>query len=116
MGGKLANCGEQLVITYNGNPLQCSCLENPKDRGAWRAAVYGVSQGRTRLKRLGSKGKWTKLFIAALFIIFYFPGKSAGVRCHCLLHYRVFIRVKFYAAIKRIRRLSIYTIVEGYLK
>ena len=34
----------------NGNPLQCSCLENPKDRGAWWAAVYGVSQSRTRLK------------------------------------------------------------------
>ena len=38
----------------NGNPLQCSCLENPKDRGAWWAAVYGVAQSRTRLKRLSS--------------------------------------------------------------
>ena len=36
----------------NGNPLQCSCLENPRDRGAWWAAVYGVAQSRTRLKRL----------------------------------------------------------------
>ena len=34
----------------NGNPLQCSCLENPRDGGAWRAAVYGVAQSRTRLK------------------------------------------------------------------
>ena len=34
----------------NGNPLQCSCLENPMDRGAWWAAVYGVAQSRTRLK------------------------------------------------------------------
>ena len=33
-----------------GNPLQCSCLENPKDQGAWWAAVYGVTQSRTRLK------------------------------------------------------------------
>ena len=39
----------------NGNPLQCSCLENPRDRGAWCAAVYGVAQGRTRLKRLSSR-------------------------------------------------------------
>ena len=31
----------------NGNPLQCSCLENPRDRGAWWAAVYGVAQSRT---------------------------------------------------------------------
>ena len=34
----------------NGNPLQCSCLENPRDGGAWWAAVYGVTQSRTRLK------------------------------------------------------------------
>ena len=38
----------------NGNPLQCSCLENPRDRGGWWAAVYGVAQSRTRLKRLSS--------------------------------------------------------------
>ena len=38
----------------NGKPLQCSCLENPRDRGAWWAAVSGVTQSRTRLKRLSS--------------------------------------------------------------
>ena len=38
----------------NGNPLQCSCLENPRDRGTWWAAVYGVAQSRTGLKPLGS--------------------------------------------------------------
>ena len=38
----------------NGNPLQCSCLENPGDGGAWWAAVYGVAQSRTWLKRLSS--------------------------------------------------------------
>ena len=38
----------------NDNPLQCSCLENPMDRGALWAAVYGVAQSRTRLKRLSS--------------------------------------------------------------
>ena len=38
----------------NGNPLQCSCLENLRDRGAWYAAVYGVAQSRTRLKWLSS--------------------------------------------------------------
>ena len=38
----------------NGNPLQCSCLENPRDGGAWWVAVYGVAQGWTRLKRLSS--------------------------------------------------------------
>ena len=38
----------------NGNPLQCSCLENPRDGGAWWAAIYGVTQSWTRLKRLSS--------------------------------------------------------------
>ena len=38
----------------NGNPLQYSCLENPRDGGAWWAAVYGVAQSRTRLKQLNS--------------------------------------------------------------
>ena len=38
----------------NDNPLQCSCLENPRDAGAWWAAIYGVTQSRTRLKRLSS--------------------------------------------------------------
>ena len=50
----------------NGNPLQCSCLENPRDRGIWWASIYGVAQSRTRLKRLGnskiklanSDGRW----------------------------------------------------------
>ena len=38
----------------NGNPLQYSCLENPRDRGAWWAAIYRVGQSRTRLKQLSS--------------------------------------------------------------
>ena len=38
----------------NGNPVQRSCLENPRDRGAWWAAVYGVTQSQTQLKRLSS--------------------------------------------------------------
>ena len=44
----------------NGNPLQYSCLENPRDRGAWWAAVYGVAQSRTRLKRLSSSSSSKK--------------------------------------------------------
>ena len=49
----------------NGNPLQCSCLENPRERGAWWAAVYGVAQSRTRLKRLSSSSS------SALLLILY---------------------------------------------
>ena len=43
----------------NGNPLQCSCLENPRDGEAWWAAVYGVAQSQTRLKRLSSSSRKT---------------------------------------------------------
>ena len=62
----------------NGNPLQCSCLENPRDGRAWWAAVYGVTQSRTRLKRLSSSSssssnsfrkdfiKWRILFMGLL--------------------------------------------------
>ena len=42
----------------NGNPLQCSCLENPRDGEAWWAAIYGVAQSRTQLKRLSSSSIW----------------------------------------------------------
>ena len=41
----------------NGNPLQCSCLENPRDGGVWWAAIYGVAQSRTRLKWLSSSNQ-----------------------------------------------------------
>ena len=45
----------------NVNPFQCSCLENPRDGGARWAAVYGVAQGRTRLKRLSSSSSMNGL-------------------------------------------------------
>ena len=46
----------------NGNPLQYSCLENPRDEGAWWAAVYGVAQSQTRLKRLSSSSSSTTTY------------------------------------------------------
>ena len=45
----------------NGNPLQCSCLENPRDGGAWWAAVSGVAQSQTWLKRLSSSSSRSDL-------------------------------------------------------
>ena len=47
----------------NGNPLQCSCLENPRDGGAWWAAVSGVAQSRTQLKLLSSSSSSISLYI-----------------------------------------------------
>ena len=64
----------------NGNPLQCSCLENPRDGGAWWPAVYGVTQSRTWLKRLSSSNnhftypsamhEWSSFSSLSLFFIF----------------------------------------------
>ena len=45
----------------NGNPLQCSCLENPRDGGAWWAAVYGVTWSWTRLKQLSSSSSKARM-------------------------------------------------------
>ena len=64
----------------NGNPLQCSCLENPRDRGAWWAAVYGATQCRTRLNRLSSSS-------SSIFFVWvvYLEHTSAGLSRRCLL-------------------------------
>ena len=63
----------------NGNPLQYSCLENPRDGRAWWAAVYGVTLSQTRLKWLGCRGiilniqkitiasRWCKIWLASVF-------------------------------------------------
>ena len=59
----------------NGNPLQCSCLENPGDREAWWAAVSGVAQSRTRLKRLSSSSS-SKLYIYNLMTFDLFMKPS----------------------------------------
>ena len=70
-GCKESDTTEQLHFDFslscieegNGNPLQCSCLENPRDGGAWWAAVSGVAQSRTRLKRLSSStssSQWSR--------------------------------------------------------
>ena len=53
----------------NGNPLQCSCLENPRDRGAWWAAVYGVAQSQTRLKWLSSRTVMAPLGVSFSLLI-----------------------------------------------
>ena len=50
----------------NGNSLQCSCLENPRDGEAWWAAVCGVTQSQTRLKRLSSSSSSSRLVITFL--------------------------------------------------
>ena len=46
-----------LGVSRELDPLQCSCLENPRDGGAWWAAIYGVAQSWTRLKQLSSTSR-----------------------------------------------------------
>ena len=50
-----------LVGEGNGNPLQCSCLENPRDGRAWWAAIYGVTRSWIPLKRLSSSSSWRRV-------------------------------------------------------
>ena len=54
IGQRISTYAYQMLGEGNGNPLQCSCLENPRDRGAGWAAMYGVAQSRTQLERLSS--------------------------------------------------------------
>jgi len=65
----------------NGNPLQCSCLENPRDGGAWWAAIYGVAQNRTRLKDLAAAAAMHDDAIIVMVVIIaiilaLFPSKQ----------------------------------------
>ena len=63
----------------NGNPLQYSCLENPRDRGAWWAAVYGVTQSWTRLKRLSSSSSRAGWKESNRYSTFWLGG--TGISC-----------------------------------
>ena len=63
----------------NGNPLQCSCLENPRDGEAWWAAIYGVAQSRTQLKRLSSSSSSTGVYAATIFIIHHYLAKVYAI-------------------------------------
>ena len=70
----------------NGNPLQCSCLENPMDGGAWWAAIYGVAQSRTRLKWLSSSSStWSRLPFSSTGDL---PNPGINPCLFCLLHCR----------------------------
>ena len=64
----------------NSNPLQCSCLENPRDRGTWWAAVYGVTQSWTQLKRLSSSSSNSRM---------YCRSKSKGQKYHFFRYLKI---------------------------
>ena len=84
----------------NDNPLQYSCLENPRDGGAWWAAVYGVAQSRTRLKQLSSSSSGLVIiflprkkrfnFMAAVTICSDFGAQKNKVS-HCFLCFPIYM-------------------------
>ena len=96
-GGKESDMTEQLHFHFslscvgegNGNPLQCSCLENPRDGEVWWAAVYGVAQSRTRLMRLSSSSSSsslpTGLSILLIFLKEFLKKLSSPVACGILV-------------------------------
>ena len=65
----------------NGNPLQCSCLENPWDSRAWWAAVYGVAQSRTRLTQLSSS---SSIVIFKMTLSLFGEGNGNSLQYSCL--------------------------------
>ena len=67
----------------NGNPLQCSCLENHRDGGAWRAAISGVARSRTRLKRLSSNSSSRFSFVLQTLYQKYFTLIAPYI-CICM--------------------------------
>jgi len=73
----LLNCG---IGEGNGNPLQCSCLENPRDRGVCWAAIYGVAQSRTRLKQLSSSSS-SKVSVQILSGFFFSASSHCNYSC-----------------------------------
>ena len=89
----------------NGNPLQCSCLENPRDGGAWWAAICGVTQSRTQLKRLSSSSSKVRktremsisIIIGSLTVLI-FAERLSNIRtekCPCTFGSMNFIESKW---------------------
>ena len=78
----------------NGNPLQCSCLENPTDGGAWWAAVSGVAQSRTRLKWLSSSSSSKHMKSCPISSV----SQELQIKMRC--HYMSFRMMKIQKAVK----------------
>ena len=81
----------------NGNPLQYSCLDNPTNRGAWRATVRGVAQSRTQLKQFTSQRSETKRYAGSgdQVPIMKYLGNEGNILPHPLSFYKPPIKIHF---------------------
>ena len=93
----------------NGTPLQCSCLENPRDGGAWWAAVYGVAQSQTRLKQLSSSS-------SSLYVCSFARVLELSFRVlHVLLEYQVNVLSFLHSAVLSSVQFSSHSVVSDSL-
>ena len=102
----------------NGNPLQCSCLENPRDGGAWWAAVYGVAQSQTWLMQLSSSSSNSPFRAVPLFCLTmverleaHCPRKSniesrKGEKPETVIICRLFLKKKFKVICRQLWKLT----------
>ena len=90
----------------NGNPLQCSCLENPRDGGPWWATVYGVTQGQIWLKQLSSSSSTMALKVslaaAELILIIAIEYNKIVILCGLLSKFIFLTMFNFFNAVKLI--------------
>ena len=101
----------------NGNPLQCSCRENPRDGGAWWSAIYGVAQSRTRLKWLGSSSRMMIFYLVCFtFSISYSVLPFHLVYVFWFLHlFLFFLFLMFFIKCSRKALLYIYNMYNIYI-
>ena len=78
-----------------GNPLQCPCLENPRVGGAWWAAVFGVAQSRTWLKRLSNSSIYLLFLLLPMLLVSY-ARNHYQIQCHTVLPLCFLLRVLWF--------------------
>ena len=87
----------------NGNPLQYSCLENLRDRGAWWAAVYGVAQSRTQLKWLSSSRSTTFTYTTPICYIIFFSQNISNYRKACRVMWEMLCPIVYVGVLSHVQ-------------
>ena len=98
----------------NGNPLQCSCLENPRDGGAWWAAVYGVAQSRTWLKWQQQQRSKAHRYLVQVIVPCSVPSTNQIIPLTGN-HYYIKVNQNDQACLSLLRSPSLASVIEGIL-